>query len=123
MTRYTIPNLTFPDTPESNYADIPDPWTLINTSTAQTIPPPPHPLDISHEIGAAHLPAGYIPPQGDPTVLQIPAHTSEPSSSPFMTLLRDELKVKGLAISELWDDIQGALALLYWLNTEGWAIA
>lgn len=121
MTRYTTPNLPHSEASESNRFSIPDPWTINNTTT-QTILPPPHPLDISHEIAAAHEPTGYISPEGNPMAVQIPEHTSEPSPSPFMTLLQDELKVRVRDINHLWDNLQDALALLYWLNTDGGAI-
>lgn len=92
---------------------IPDPW------EAKVPPKPPQPswqfpLDPQHELAAAPAPDGILSPQGDPSVLKIPAHVGRSAVSPTESLLSEELKVDARQHRTLWDHIQDALTLLWW---------
>jgi hypothetical protein len=94
---------------------IPDPW----DAEAKASPKPTHPswqfpLDPQHELAAAPAPDGILSPQGDPNVMQIPAHVGRPAVSPTEALLSDELKVDAQQYRTLWEKMRDALTLLWW---------
>ena len=87
----------------------------------------PMPLDISHELSAGESVVGYMTAAGSPAALQIPAHASEGRSpesteiplNPVTTLLEDELKLHEMSGHHLWQGVQDALTLLWWVQPEG----
>jgi hypothetical protein len=100
---------------ESFQMEIPNPW-LDDTSPNPnlTVSFDKFPIDPSHELTAAAVTSVFLAPEGDPTALQIPAHTSCPAVASSTVLLQDELKLKASKERNLWDHMQDAFTLLLW---------
>ena len=93
----------------------PDPW-------KEELSPQPKPIRPSRQVSlnperqitAAPALDGILSPEGDPTALQIPAHTNHPTSDLTEVLLQEELKVNATQAKSLWDHIRDLLALWWW---------
>jgi hypothetical protein len=102
-----------------NFSGIaPDPWEGEPESPKFTHPSWQFPLDPNHEIEAAPAPDGVLSPAGDPTMVQIPAHSAQPALSGVEVLLQDELKIDATQAKSLWQHIRDGLALLWWKKTQ-----
>lgn len=102
---------------EANTNLIPDPWETEASSKPKRATWQ-FPLDPQHELAAAAPPDGFLSPQGDPAVPQIPAHVSQATASPAEALLTDELKVDARQNRTLWEHIRDALTLMWWRRDE-----
>ncbi|MDJ0746744.1 MAG: hypothetical protein QNJ32_25765 [Xenococcaceae cyanobacterium MO_167.B27] len=86
---------------------IPDPWS--NPSTAKEANPIPETWHLPIE------PYPLISPAGNPEAPRLVSHQSTSEE----ILLQDELKLKTSAGSRIKQQVEGALTLLYWLETIG----
>jgi hypothetical protein len=90
-----------------------NPWADNPTDTPEEkVPTWQFPLDPGHEIPASPKPDGILTAAAQINVPLIPEHTSLSPTEPIAILLTDELKLR--AGGNLWDQIQNALALLWW---------
>ncbi|MDJ0706722.1 MAG: hypothetical protein QNJ46_25915 [Leptolyngbyaceae cyanobacterium MO_188.B28] len=91
---------------------VPDPWQEDLSPQPQSIRPSQQvSLDPGREIAAAPAPEGVLSPEGKPSALQIPPHTTP---TPTEVLLQEELKVSATQAKSLWDHIRDLLALWWW---------
>lgn len=100
-----VKNLNYRADAVSSEPTIPDPW--------QT----PIPVEKTHTIPETwHLPLETNPlisPAGNPDALKLVEHQSTSEE----ILLGDELRLKASAIGRIEQQLEKALALLYWLKT------
>ncbi|MGP1383355.1 MAG: hypothetical protein ACTS2F_07310 [Thainema sp.] len=98
---------------------LPDPWAASSLEAAESTSTFwQFPLDPKHEIEAAPAPDGILSAADLPTLLRIPAHTTELKSEPALTsveiLLQEELKISATRDKTLWEHVRDGLALLGW---------